>query len=197
MAKIREIYQTNQSKKLFEARVSLLQKGIYPFNAFLKEHAETINTAEQIEKLEETVSVYSHKLPTLHLFVKQNTETLMESKTDVDAVQSALINYAFVSESLGTCVKEAVKVLSTKHSAKTSLKTVYGTDAVQLLEFCINRAETNKLMEGNTEQVVKLLATELSSLSLGELTNLCESMPKINLYVSNTLHTELAKIIAG
>ena len=143
--------------------LSLLQKGIYPFDAFLKEHSETIKAAEQIEKLEEAISVYSHKLPTLHWFVKQNTETLMESKTDVDAVQSALINYAFVSESLGSCVAEAVKLLSQKHSAQTSLKSVYGNDAIQLLEFCINRAETHKLMEGNTKQVVNLLAVELSS----------------------------------
>lgn len=197
MAKISEIYKSKQSEKLFEARVNLLQKGIYPFDVFLKEHAETIKAAEQIEKLEEVVNAYSNKLPTLYLFVKQNTETLMESKTNVHAVQSALVNYAFISESIATCVAGAVKVLKTKHSAKTSLKSIYGSDAVQLLEFCISRSESGKLMEGNTKPVIKLLANELSSLPLGELTSLCENIPKINLYISNTLHKELAKVIAG
>jgi len=197
MAKISQIYQNKQAEKLFEARVSLLQKGIYPFNAFIKEHAETVKAAEQIEKLEETVAGYKNSLPTLHLFVKQNTETLMESKSNVDAIQSAMINYAFVSESIGVCVAEAVKTLKTKHPNNVSLKSVYNKDAIQLLEFCIKRSESHKLMEGNTQQVVKLIATELASIPLKDLSTLCESVPKINLYISNTVHTELAKIIAG
>jgi len=197
MANIRQIYQQKQAEKLLEARISLLQKGVYPFDAFLKEHKETVNTAVQIEKLEEAVCVYKQKVPTLYMFVKQNTETLMESKTNTDAVQCAMINYAFISESIGSCVKEAAKMLKTKHPEAVSLKSVYGQDALQLLEFCIKRAESHKLMQGNTEKIVKLLAEELSSLPPNQLLNLCESIPQIKLYVSNNIHAKLAKIIVG
>lgn len=197
MANIRQIYQKQQTERLFEARISLLQKGIYPFNVFIKEHSETVNTADHIEKLEEVVSAYKDTLPTLYMFVKQNTETLMESNTDINAVQSTMINYAFISESIRSCVNGAVKILKTKHPETVSLKSVYGKDAIQLLEFCIKHAESHKLMEGNTDKIVNLLSAELASLPLKKLSTLCESIPAIKLYVSNNVHTELAKIIAG
>jgi hypothetical protein len=197
MTNIRQIYQKKQAENLLEARVTLLQKGIYPFNAFLKEHSQTIETAEQIEKLEEAVSVYKDKLPTLYMLVTTNTETLMESKIDTDAIQYAMINYAFISESIGGCVGEAVKLLKTKHPETVSLKSIYGKDASQLFEFCIKRSETHKLMEGNTQTVIALLAKELSSLPINQLSTLCENIPTIKLYVSSKVHTELAKIIAG
>ena len=52
-------------------------------------------------------------------------------------------------------------------------------------------------MEGNTDKIVNLLSAELASLPLKKLSTLCESIPAIKLYVSNNVHTELAKIIAG
>ena len=38
----------------------------------------------------------------------------MESDANIAAVQSAMINYAFISEAIGKCVGEAVKIFKTK-----------------------------------------------------------------------------------
>lgn len=197
MTKLRDLYKKNQAEKLMEARVGLLEKGVYPFDVFLKEHKETIEAASTIELLEQIALSYETAVPTFHLFVKHTSDVLMESKTDPDAVQASMINYAFISEALGKCVKEAVKLLAPKHPSNQPLSQIYGKDAIQLLEFCIQRAEAGKLMEGDTTVVVRNLATELSTLNLEELAKLCESVPAVRLYVSNSTHTELAKIIAG
>ena len=50
-------------------------------------------------------------------------------------------------------------------------------------------------MEGNVDPVVQNLASELANISISNLSYLCESMPKIKLYVSNEVHTELANSI--
>lgn len=197
MSKLRDLYQKQKAEKLLEARVSLLQKGIYPFDVFLKETKETNYAATQISKLEEVADLHKTTVPTLFLFLKENAEVLMEAKTNPEAVESAMVNYAFLSEAIGKCVKEAVSLLSTKNKASSSLKAIYGKDAVKLMEFCIQRAEAHKLMEGDTSAIISHLAGELSNLPLSELSSLCESVPAIRLYVSNKVHKQLADIIVG
>ena len=190
--KLSEIYRKHQAEKLMEVRVSLLEKGVYPFDAFLKEHSQTISTADKIERLETVSEAFKANVPTLYMFVKANTNTLLESNTKAKNIESAMINYAFLSEALGKCVKEAVKILATKHDNKQSLASVYRKDAVKLLEFCVKRSETHKLVEGDTTLVVKNLATELASLPISSLVQLCESVPAIPLYLSRKNHDTLA-----
>jgi len=198
MATIKNAYKDYQTKKLLEARTSLLTRGVYPFDVFLKEQTETIAAAEKIELLEEVADKYKAKLPTLYMFVKQNTSVIMESKPSVSGVTSAMINYAFICEALNVRVNEAVKLLSSKLPQTTSLHSSYKQDGVSLLEFCIKKSTAYSLMEGNAEPVVSYLAKELSRLPISELVSLCESVPKMHLYVSNQLHTELAQsVISG
>jgi hypothetical protein len=193
--KLSEIYRQHQAKKLMDVRVSLLEKGVYPFDALLKEHGQTINTAEKIEILEGIGETFKASVPTLYMFIKANTNTLLESKTNLGAVESAMVNYAFVSEALGKCVKEAAKIFAEKHEADKTLAVLYRKDAVELLEFCIKRSETHKLMEGDTSMVIRHLATELAGLPISSLVQLCESVPTIPLYLSRKNHDTLAHSI--
>ena len=190
--KLSEVYRNHQAEKLLEVRVGLLEKGVYPFDAFLKEHSHTIDTAEKIELLETVSDKYRSTVPTLYMFVKANTNTLMESNSKVQSIESAMVNYAFISEALGKCVGEAVRIFSTKHKPNETLAGIYRSDAVKLLEFCISRSDSHKLMEGNTSVVVKNLATELASLPISTLVTLCESVPTIPLYLSRKNHDALA-----
>ena len=195
MATINNAYKNYQSKRLLEARVSLLNRGVYPFDVFLKEGTETIATAEKIELLEEVADKHKAKVPTLYMFVKQNTSVIMESKPSVSGIKAAMVNYAFICEALNVRVNEAVKLLSSKLPKTTSLHASYKQDGVNLLEFCIKKSTAYSLMEGNAEPVGQYLAKELSRLSISELVSLCESVPKMHLYVSNELHTELAQSV--
>jgi len=197
MTKIRDLFNKNQAEKLMEARVGLLEKGIYPFDVFLKEHQEAINTAGSIESLELLAESYAQSVPTLRMFVSQNAQVLMESANNTEGVQAAMINYAFLAESIGSCVGEAAKIFATKHQSGSSLKQIYGNDASQLLEFCLRKAESHKLMEGDTGAVIKNLANELATLPIGILNKLCEGVPTIRLYVSNSTHKELATLLAS
>jgi hypothetical protein len=197
MATIKNAYKDYQTKKLLEARVGLLNRGVYPFDVFLKEGAETIAAAEKIELLEEVADKYKAKVPTLYMFVKQNTSVIMESKPSLSGIKATMINYAFICEALNVRVNEAVKLLSAKLPRTTSLHASYKQDGVSLLEFCMKKSTAYSLMEGNAEPVVRYLAKELSRLSISELTSLCESVPKMHLYVSNDLHTELAQSVIG
>ena len=190
--KLSEIYKDRQAEKLLEVRVGLLEKNIYPFDTFLKEHSHTIDTAEQIELLESVADKYKATVPTLYMFVKENTNILMESNSKVSSIESAMINYAFISEALGKCVKEAVKIFATKHKPEQTLSSIYRNDAVKLLEFCVNRSDTHKLMEGDTSLVVKNISKELASLPISSLVALCESVPTIPVYLSRKNHDALA-----
>lgn len=197
MATIKNAYKEYQTKKLLEARTGLLTRGIYPFDVFLKEQEETLAAAEKIELLEEVADKYKTKVPTLYSFVKQNTSVLMESKPNPSGATAAMINYAFISEALNVRVNEAVRLLSSKLPKTTNLYASYKQDSVTLLEFCIKKSASYGLMEGNAEPVIKLLAGELARLPLSDLVALCESVPKLNLYVSNKLHNELAQSIVN
>lgn len=195
---IKTAFQKHKANRLTEARVSLLEKGVYPFDVFLKESSEALNAAEKIEKLEEVASLYKSQVPTLYMFVSQTTNVILEGKAKPKAIKSAMINYAFISEALNKCVNEAVRLMAAKVPANKSLSSVYRQDAVKLLEFCIKKSQAHKLMEGDTTVVVNHLAKELSSLPFSSLKFLCESTPTMRLYVSNKVHTELAKtVISG
>lgn len=197
MSKIREIYKENEKNKLFEARVTLLQNEIYPFNVFLKEEKEAINAAEQIERLEEVTSHYKDVAPTLYLLVKQNSDFLMESTIDANGIEAAMVNYSFLTEAIGKYVAKAVELLKSQQLIKSSLSEKYGVDAVKLLEFSMKKSPKYKLMEGEKDQVINLLARELSNMSLKDLVSLCENIKPFRLYVSNKIHSELATVIAG
>lgn len=188
-------FEKHQADKLLKARVSLLEKGVYPFDVFLKEGSEAINAAEKIEKLEEVANLYKNDIPTLYMFLSQTSNVLLEGKSKPAAIKSAMINYAFISEALSKCVNEAAKLITAKVPQNKSLFSVYNKDAVQLLEFCIKKSQAYKLMEGNANVVISNLAKELSQLPLSSLKFLCESTPSMRLYVSNKLHTELAKTV--
>lgn len=192
---IKKAFQKHKANKLMEARVSLLEKGVYPFDVFLKQGSEAINAAEKIEKLEEVASLYKNNIPTLYMFLNQTSNVLLEGKAKPAAIKSAMINYAFVSEALSKCVNEAAKLMSAKVPQNKSLYSLYNKDSIKLLEFCIKKSQAYKLMEGNANPVIFNLASELSKLPLSSLKFLCESTPSIRLYVSNKLHTELAKTI--
>lgn len=195
---IKTAFEKHKANRLTEARVSLLEKGVYPFDVFLKEGSEAINAAEKIEKLEEVANLYKNNVPTLYMFLSQTSNVLLEGKAKPNAIKSAMVNYAFVSEALNKCVNEAARLMSAKVPQNKSLYSVYNKDAVQLLEFCIKKSQAYKLMEGNANPVISNLAKELSQLPLSSLKFLCESTPSMRLYVSNKLHTELAKaVISG
>ena len=195
MTRIRDLYKKHKEEKLLEARVGLLEKGIYPFDVFLKEHKEAVHAAEAIESLEQLAEAYKEFVPTFHLFVTQNSATLMESKINPDAIEAVMINYSFLSEALGKCVNEAAKIFIVRHSKNQTLRSIYGDDATKLLEFCIKRAEAHKLMEGDTTAIVASLASELARLPVSFLYQLTESVPVVRLYVSNKTHSELANIV--
>lgn len=198
MATFKQAYKKHESKRLMEARVSLLQKGVYPFEVFLKESSEAVNAAEKIEQLEEVANRYKTQVPTLYMFTQQNSLVILEGKkSNVNAIKAALINYTFVCEALNKCVNEAVKLMSGKVPANQTLFSVYKKDAVQLLEFCVKKSQAYKLMEGNADPVIKSLATELAKLSMKDLKQLCESIPSMRLYVSNETHDQLAKAVLG
>ena len=194
---MKKAFEKHQANKLMEARVSLLEKGVYPFDVFLKEGSEAINAAEKIEKLEEVANLYKNNVPTLYVFLSQTSNVLLEGKSKPAAIKSAMVNYAFISEALSKCVNEAAKLMAAKVPQNKSLFSVYNKDAVQLLEFCIKKSQAYKLMEGNVNPVIFHLAKELSQLPLSSLKFLCESTPSMRLYVSNKLHTELAKTVIG
>lgn len=193
MVTFKSAYKKFHSQKLTEARVNLLEKGIYPFNVFLKEHTETIKAAEKIEKLEEVATLYKDHVPTFYMFVQQNSAILLEGKNNTDAVQASMVNFAFICEALSKSVNQAVKILATKHNNQDSLYELYKADAVQLLEFCVKKSQAYKLVKGNADVVINNLAKELSQLSISQLANLCESTPLMRLYVSKETHTALAK----
>lgn len=197
MATIREAYNKYQSKQLLEARVSLLQKGVYPFDVFLKESTEAVNAAEKIEQLEETASKYKASVPTLYVLVQQNSAVLLEGKASAAAIKATMINYAFICEALNKCVNEVAKLMSKKVAGNQSLHAVYKQDSAQLLEFAIKKSQAYKLVEGNADTVVKNLSVELSKMTLSNLQELCESVPTMRLYVANNLHTQLAKTVLG
>jgi hypothetical protein len=193
MTTLKQAYSKHQSNRLMEARLSLLEKGVYPFDVFLKEHSEAINAAEKIEQLEETVNRFKTQVPTLYMFVQQNSLVLLEGKAQPIAIKAAMVNYTFICEALNKCVHEAVKHIVTKVPANKSLFSTYKHDATQLLEFCIKKAQAYKLMEGNVDPIVKTLAVELANLSTNELRTLCESVPAMRLYVSNDVYNQLTK----
>ena len=192
---IKKAYKNHQAKKLMEARVALLEKGVYPFDVFLKESNEAVNAAEKIEKLEEVATLYKNNVPTLYMFVSQTSNVLLEGKAKPAAIKAAMVNYAFIAESLNKCVNEAAGLMIKKVSKDQSLYNLYKNDAVQLLEFCIKKSQAYKLLEGNADPVIKNLATELSKLPLSSLKYLCENTPTMRLYVSNKLHANLANTI--
>lgn len=197
MATIKWSFNEYQSKRLLEARVSLLQKGVFPFEIFLKESSEAISVAAKIEQLEEVTERYKAQVPTLYMFVQQNSAVLLEGKSNPSAIKAAMVNYTFVCESLNKCVNEAVRLLVNKHEPNKSLHSVYKQDATHLMEFCIKKSQAYKLMEGRVDPVVKSLANELAKLSLKDLNTLCESVPSMRLYVSNETYHQLTQTILG
>lgn len=197
MPTFKQAFTKHESNRLMEARVSLLQKGVYPFDVFLKESSEAINAAEKIEQLEEVAHRFKTQVPTLYMFVQQNSSVLLEGKATANAIKSAMINYTFMCEALSKCVNEAVKLMLAKVPANKSLHSVYRKDAIQLLEFCVKKSQAYKLMEGNVDPIVKTLSTELANLSLKDLQKLCESVPAMRLYVSNETYNQLTKTILG
>lgn len=197
MATLKQAYNQYQSKRLMEARVSLLEKGVYPFEVFLKESTEAVNAAAKIEQLEEVASRFKTKVPTLYMFVQQNSNVLLEGKAKPDAIKATLVNYTFICESLNKCINEAVQLTVKKHSQEKTMHDVYNKDAVQLLEFCVKKSQAYKLMEGNVQPFVKILATELVKLPLKDLKALCESVPSMRLYVSNQTYNQLTTTLLG
>lgn len=191
----KQAFSKHETKRLMEARVSLLEKGVYPFDVFLKESSEAINAAEKIEQLEEAANKYKSKVPTLYLFVQQNSAVLLEGKSKARSIKAAMVNYTFLCESLSKCINEAVQLMKAKVPANKTLYSAYKKDAVQLLEFCMKKSQAYKLMEGNVDPIVNRLAIELSNLSMNELNQLCESVPSMRLYVSNETYNQLAKTI--
>ncbi len=192
MSNLQESYKKFQGNRLLEARTVLLEKGVYPFEIFLKEHTETIHASEQIVKLEEVANLYKNHVPTLYMFVKQSTDVLLEAGGQMQSVKSSMTNYAFVCESIGSCVRQAAIMFKEKHDNEKTIRSIYGKNAIDLLEFCFKKSKAYKLLEGNTNPVVKQLAQELSGLSIKNLNHLCESVPAMKLYVSSATHTELA-----
>jgi hypothetical protein len=192
---IKSAYKKHQTNKLMEARVALLEKGVYPFDVFLKESSEAVHAAEKIEKLEEVATLYKNNVPTLYMFVTQTSNVLLEGKSKPAAIKSAMVNYAFVSEALSKCVNEAAGLMLDKLSKEKTLYGSYKNDAVKLLEFCIKKSQAYTLLEGNADLVINNLATELSKLPLSSLKYLCENTPVMRLYVSNKTHFQLANTI--
>lgn len=180
--------------RLVEAQEALVSKGIYPIDLFLHEQTETLEVAESIERLEESVNRFQKQIPTIFYLVSETGRNLSESRRNPELVESTLLNYAFISEAVGKMVGEAVKLLQIKHSPKQSLQEAYGKDSQKLLEFCIVKANSHAFLVGS-EQLVSMIAEELSKMTLHDLGVLCESMPTMKLYVSMKTHKELAKTV--
>jgi hypothetical protein len=197
MSTFKQAFIEHESDRLMEARVSLLQKGVYPFDIFLKESSEAVHAAEKIEQLEEVACAFKTQVPTLYMLVQQNSTILLEGRSKPAAIKAAMINYTFVCESLNKCVNEATKLLINKIPENKSLYSKYNKDAIQLLEFCIKKSQAYKLVEGNVDPVVKTLSTELAKLSLKDLQTLCESVPAMRLYVSNETYNQLTQTVLG
>ena len=195
---IKNAYREYQSNRLMEARMKLLERGIYPFDVFLKEHStEAITAAGKIEQLEEVASTFRAQVPTLHVFVQQNSSILLEGgrSNKAESVKFVMVNYAFICEAVGKCIKEAVQIFAEKHPNNQSLYAIYKTGASQLLEFCIKKSQAYRLMEGDASPIIKSLSEELTRLSITDLKRLCESVPSMRLYVPNKLHAELTQTI--
>ena len=196
---IQNAYEEYQSNRLTEARVGLLSRGVYPFNIFLAEHTEAVNAAEKIEKLEEVAKAYSSKTPTFSMLVEQNSNLLLSGNPE--SVPVAMINYAFICEALSKCVHEVATVFLQKEDKNKTLYGIYKSGGVELLEFCIKKSQTYKLIaeDGSDHSsigpVVKNLALELSKLSFADLRQLCESVPRMRLYVLNEVHSEMVKTV--
>jgi hypothetical protein len=195
MTTFKKAFTKHESGRLMEARVSLLKKGVYPFDVFLKESSEAIIAAEKIEQLEEVASRFKTQVPMLYMFVQQNSSVLLEGKANPTAIKAAMVNYTFMCESLSKCVNEAVKHMSAKVPANQSLYSIYKKDAEQLLEFCVKKSQAYNLMEGNVDPIIKTLSAELSKLSLKDLKSLCESVPSMRLYVSNETYNQLTQTL--
>lgn len=193
MPSLHQTYIKFEKEKLLEARMTLLEKGVYPFEVFLKEHTETVHASEQIVKLEEIAEIYKNHVPTLYMLTKQSTSVLLEAKNNVEAIKSTMTTYAFLSEALGTCMKQAVILFKKNNDKEKSLYSIYGKDSASILEFCIKKSLAYKLFEGRGDEVVRNLAIELSNINIRNLNYLCENMPSIKLYVSSRTHATLAK----
>lgn len=182
------------TNRLVEAQEALVSKGIYPIDLFLHEQTETLAVAESIEKLEEAVSKYQKQIPTVFHLVSETGKNLSESRRNPALVESTLLNYTFISEAIGKCVGEAIKLLQQKHSPKQTLQEAYGKDSQKLLEFCITKANAHSFLV-DSNQLVSMIAEELSKMTMLDLGILCESMPAMRLYVSMQTHKELAKTV--
>jgi hypothetical protein len=193
MASLHQTYIKFEKEKLLEARMTLLEKGVYPFEIFLKEHTETIHASEQIIKLEQIAEIYKNHVPTFYMLTKQSTSVLLEAKNDVEAIKSTMTTYAFLSEALSTCVKEAVLLFKKNNNREKSLYSLYGKDSASILEFCIKKSLAYKLFEGTGDEIVRNLAVELANINIRNLNYLCENVPSIKLYVSGHTHNILAK----
>jgi len=193
MSTLKQAYNEYQNNRLMKARVSLLQKGIYPFDVFLKESTEAVNAAAKIEQLEEVANKFKTQVPTLYMFVQQSSNVILEGKAKPAAIKSTMVNYTFICESLNKCINEAVKLTMQKHSPEKTMYGVYGKDALQLLDLCIKKSQAYKLMEGNVQPVINMLTNELAKISLKDLKVLCESVPKMRLYVSNKTYNQLTE----
>lgn len=190
MTTLQDAYKQHRQNQLLEASEKLAKKGVYSINTFLENHNETIRIAEKIEQLEEVSNGYQNVAPSFHMFVKLNTERLLEGKVNPVPV---MINYAFICEAL-KYVHEAVRlVAASKHTITTPLYKVHGPSAVSLLEFCIKKASVQKLLESDSDQLIKNMALEFSRMPLTDLTKLCEAIPRMPLFVSETLHKELVQ----
>lgn len=192
---LRNAYEQRQLKRLFEAEERLAAKGVHSLEVFLENHSETIDVAERIEKLEEVAVKHQTCSPTFYMFVNQNTNVLLEGKTPPEAIKSVMVNYAFICEALGKCVKEAAAVFASKHPAPKSLHELYGRSSVELLEFCIKKAQSYKLLESSANQLVANMASELAHIPVGALKTLCESVPRMRLYVSGNTYKELTRTV--
>lgn len=188
---------------LTEARSALLDRGVYPVDVLAENQETTKQVAMQVQLLEQIVETYKDSLPTLHMLLQGTSTVLFEGSTDnhaatkIPGLEAAMINYAFVSETLSHCVRLAATALQAKMSpearATKSLAEAFGKDAVSLLEFCMKKSTALKLMEGDTGAVVRLLARDLATrLPVADLVAVCESAPAINLYVNKKVHTQIA-----
>lgn len=189
-------YKAFQQNKLFEAKVSLLQQNVYPTDVFLKEHTETVLLAEQVEQLEQLAEQHKSAVPTLYMLVKRTSDVLLEGKSSTPAMERALLSYGFISESFRACLGPAIYRIMTgnKLDSSKSLAQHYNkADASKLLEFCLLKANTVNLMEGEVEPLCKILAEQLADVKLDTVKAICEGMPSIKVYVSSKTHTEIAK----
>ena len=196
VALLKKAHMEHQAERLFEAKVSLLEHGVYPTDVFLKEHTEAVLFAEQVEQLETLAEQHKTSVPTLYILVKRTSDVLLEGKDNTKSMEKALLTYACISEGLRGCVLPAIKrmVDTGKVNPSTSLASGYGkTDAGKLLEFCLLRAKSTTLLENDFSPVCKQLGEQLSELSLNDVVALCEGVPQIKTYVPSATHTAIAK----